>query len=197
MINYIKGNIVAIEQQNLTIITNNIGYSIYTPKPESFSLQQPIELYIYMHWNSDNGPSLYGFETTLEKTIFTLLLGCPKVGPKVTMNILQQITPTELLDIVSQQDEKRLSSVNGIGEKTAENIILQLKRKVSKLIESGIIKPTESSRLSHYNTLSDALLSLGYTKQEISNTIKQLSKEGDLSLDQLMRRAFLLLSRNG
>jgi len=196
MINYLSGSIKEISEQSLTVIINGIGYSVNTPKTDQLQVDTNIELHSYMHWNSDNGPTLYGFKTTLDKTIFLMIIDCPKIGPKIALNILNQLSANEFLEIISSQDEKRLSSINGIGEKTAENMITFLKRKVAKLISSGEIKPTEQSGFSHYNTLNDALTSLGYTKQEVSKAIQKLSKENEkLTFDQLMRRALSFLSK--
>ncbi len=196
MINYVVGKIKEIKEQCLTILVNGIGLAIFIPRTNNLERNKSVELYTYMHWNTENGPSLYGFTDELEKIIFLMIIDCPKIGPKIALNILSQITPNEFLDIISTQNEKRLSSINGIGEKKAEAIIMQLKHKVTKLIAAGTISTKQESSFSNFQTLNDALLSLGYTKQEITKVIQNLAKESEvLAFDQLMRKALFFLSK--
>ncbi|MCK4265010.1 Holliday junction branch migration protein RuvA [Candidatus Babeliales bacterium] len=198
MFDCLIGTIKEIKEQHVTLLVNGIGFGLSVPQTNNLEKNKSTEFYTYLHWNSENGPSLFGFQEEIDRIVFLMIIDCSKIGPKIALSVLENMTANEFLETISSQDEKRLSTINGIGEKKAENIIMQLKHKVSKLISSGTIKPSQTSGLSNYQTLSDALLSLGYTRQEITKTIQNLSKEANdksLSFDQLMRRALSFLSK--
>ena len=200
MINYLIGKVKTVGEKSLTLLINGFGFEIFTPQIQNFSVEKDIELFTYMHWNQENGPVLYGFETELEKTIFLLIIDCPKIGPSIAMNILSQMSTSEFIQIISQQDEKALSKINGIGEKKAEQIIVALKHKIAKLISTGKLKPEESQTdFTQWQNISDVLTSLNYSKQEIAKTIKYLSEKHagqNIALDQLIRSALGFLSNN-
>lgn len=199
MIDYITGTIKDLKDNTATILVSGFGLSVTIPQHQELEIGKPVELYSYMHWNAENGPSLYGFKDKLERIIFLLIIDCPKIGPKIAVNVLSQIKADDFIHIITSHDEKRLSSINGIGEKKAEHIIMHLKRKISKLLASGEIKPQESKTLEWQN-VSEALQSLGYTRQEIvgavTNLSKSISKEQQTDpFPELMRRALAFLSQ--
>ncbi len=198
MIDYVIGKVKRVKDLHLTILVNGLGLSFQMPQAQNVKEGDNVELHTYFHWNSDNGPSLFAFKTELERTVFLMIIDCPKIGPKIALTILSQMSTSDFLEIISSQDEKRLSTVNGIGAKKAEQIIMQLKSKVSKLISSGEIKVEENQNFSQWQNLNDVLVSLGYTKQEISGTIKYLGdmKTENLSFDQLLRKSLGFLSKN-
>ena len=80
-----------------------------------------------MHWNAENGPSFYGFTTPFDKTVFTHIMQCPGIGPKIALTALASIGASGILEAIQCGDIKRLSSINGVGTKKAEQIILHLK----------------------------------------------------------------------
>lgn len=206
MIDYLVGKVKDIKDNKVTVLINGLGLSVSTPNATQIKLNDNVELYSYMHWNAENGPSLFGFKEELDRTVFLIIISCSKIGPKIALNVLNQMSASEFLEIISSQNEKALSRINGIGPKSAENIVTQLKHKVSKLISEGNIKP--SSSLSHFQTLNDALLTLGYTRQEITKVLQDQSLQDqslqDRSLqggsnngfDQLLRRALSILSKS-
>jgi holliday junction DNA helicase RuvA len=200
MINYLIGKIQSVGEKNLTLLTNGLGFEIFTPQIKNFIENKDVKLHIYMHWNQEKGPALYGFETELEKNIFLLIIGCSKIGPSIAMSILSRMTAGEFIQVVSQQDEKALSKINGIGEKKAEQIIVQLKHKVSKLITSGKLQATDSQQdFTQWQNVNDVLISLNYSKPEITNTMKYLTEKHagqNVGLDQLIRSALSYLSGN-
>ncbi|MFH1462075.1 MAG: Holliday junction branch migration protein RuvA, partial [bacterium] len=176
------------------------GFEVFAPQIKNFIENKDINLYIHMHWNQEKGPALYGFETELEKNIFLLIIDCPKIGPNIAMSILSQMTAGDFIQIISQQDEKALSKINGIGEKKAEQIIVQLKHKISKLITSGKLQATDTQQdFTQWQNINDVLISLNYSKPEITNTMKYLTEKHagqNIALDQLIRSALNYLSRN-
>ena len=101
MISYLCGKIKDINDKSVTLLTNDIGFMIYTPKPSRFTQDQSAELFTYLHWNPENGPSFYGFQTALEKQVFLMIIECPKIGPSIALNILSKIGASEFLIIVN------------------------------------------------------------------------------------------------
>ena len=200
MINYLVGKIQNIGEKSLTLLINGFGFEVFTPQIKNFQNNKETKLHTYMHWNQEKGPALYGFESKLEKTIFLLIIGCSKIGPNIATNILSQMTAGEFIQIISQQDEKGLSKINGIGEKKAEQIIVQLKHKISKLISSGKLQATDTQQdFTQWQNVNDVLVSLNYSKPEITKTMRYLTEkhsEQNVPLDKLIRSALSFLSGN-
>lgn len=198
MINFIKGIIKKIDQMEVTLLCGNFGFAINVPKAESLKVGSEIELFIYMHWNSDSGPSFYGFLSEIEKSIFILAIDCPKVGPKIALNILSNMSPGNFIEVISTQNEKALSAISGIGKKS-EGIIAHLKHKVSKISYVESVGSDVSGSYNDMHSLSEALGSLGYSKSEISSAINHLNKNfsgNKFTFDQLLRNALSYFSNS-
>lgn len=200
MINYLIGKIENIAEKTLTIVTNGIGFQLQVPNTKPFEANKEIKIYTYMHWNQEKGPSFYGFHDELERQIFLMVIDCPKIGPSIALSILSQIPPTRFIEIITSQNEEALSSINGIGEKKAEQIIMQLKRKVSKLISSGQLNLSEQQQdFTHWQNVNDVLISLNYSKPEIAKAMMYLTEkysDQNYPLDKLIRSALSFLSSN-
>ncbi|MFC1842417.1 Holliday junction branch migration protein RuvA [Candidatus Dependentiae bacterium] len=202
MLDYIKGSIKSVNQASVTVDIGAIAFCLQVATPSAFGVGQKVEFYSYMHWNQENGPSLFGFLSEIEKEIFLLVISCSGVGPKLGLAVLQDIGPQAFLDAVSQEDDRLLSKVSGIGAKKAEQIIVHLKHKVSKLIQSGAIIEAlgQTGTISRIHEVSDVLKSLNYSRQEISAAMNYLGKnhtKQDFSFDQLVRHALSFLSKKG
>jgi holliday junction DNA helicase RuvA len=199
MIDFIQGAVTSFSETQLIITVGNFGISLFSPKSSQYIKSNSIKLFTYLHWNQEQGPKLFGFATELDRTIFLLIIDCPKIGPSIGLSVLSHFTATQFLDIITSHDEQRLSQVNGIGTKKAEQIIIQLKHKVTKLLESGSIKIVDKDQnFAQWKQLSDVLSSLNYSKTEITQTIQRLSKENKAqqitSFDKLIRMALAHLS---
>lgn len=198
MIDFIIGKIKQVKEKSTIVITNGIGFLIHTPQTNNFKENENIELYTYMHWNQEKGPSLFGFKEELDRTVFLMIIDCPKIGPSIAINILSQISTPQFLKIITSQNEAALSSINGIGIKKAEQIIMQLKHKVTKLIETNIIPTDAQENLAEWQNINDVLTSLNYSKPEILKTMKYLTENysnQNYTLDQLIRYALAYLSK--
>lgn len=199
MINYIKGNVISIKQQSISVLLQQIGISfeLFTPRSEVFSLGKESLIYTYLHWNQEQGPSLYGFSDEFERQIFILVISCSGIGPKMGLAILSQMTPNDFIAAINSQDTKSLSSISGIGAKKAEQIIVNLKHKVSNIIESGLLTETNSN-LKDLKNISDVLNSLNYSRSEISGAIDYIRSscsDKNYSFDQMLRQALSYLSK--
>ena len=199
VIDIVKGTIYDVQEKSVSVLTAGLGLKFATPRGNEWQVEQEATLYTYLHWHAENGPSLFGFASTFERLVFLLIIECPKIGPSIGLNILHQLRPAQFLEIVTTQNEKGLSSVNGIGAKKAEQIIMELKHKISKLTNTGTLVPppeTQGSFL-HWQQASEVLYSLNYSKQEVSKVLQFLTKKysgQELALDQLIRAALSQLS---
>lgn len=197
MIDFLSGKIKNIGEKSVTLVVGGVGFLLNVPHSSGFIADSDMELFTYLHWNPENGPSFYGFKTEFERQVFLMIIDCPKIGPSIALSILSQISASDFLKIVSTQDEKALSTVNGIGAKKAEQIIVSLKHKVSKMIAGGTIIEENQQNFVQWQNINDVLASLGYSKPEINKTLQHLSKKymaENVSLDQLIRSALTFIS---
>lgn len=197
MIYSVSGTIAEIKDQAVVIDVNGIGYLIAVPTSIKFHTGQKVALATHMHWNQEQGPSLFGFEHEFERTVFLLIIGCSGIGPRIALAILAHLGAQSFLEIISAGDERALSKVNGIGPKKAEQIIVTLKHKVSQLISSGQ-GSFDDKKAKSWQEVSQALESLNYTRTEISHAMQYLTAHhagADLPFDQLLRQALGFLSK--
>ena len=199
MIDVIKGTVYDVQEKSVGVMVGGFGLKLATPRSSEWVAGQDCTVHTYLHWNAEQGPSLFGFPSAFERAVFLLIIDCPKIGPSIALNVLNQLKPAQFLEIVTSQNEKGLSSVNGIGPKKAEQIIMELKHKVAKLTSSGALTiPQEANEtFLHWQQVSEVLLSLNYSKQEVAKTLQALSKkyaDQNVALDQLIRAALAMLS---
>lgn len=202
MFAFIKGKVTSISAPVVTIEneSGSIGYAICVPQPHFFAQGSEVVVYTYMHWNQEQGPSLFGFLSELEKTVFLLIISCSGIGPKIALAVLSELTPVQFLQAVQEGNVKALSAVSGIGPKKAEQIILYLKEKVAKLIQSQNLvgMAGESQALAEWSNISQVLQSLNYSKGEIEAAMRHVGKEcagKQLPFEELLRKALSFLSK--
>lgn len=198
MIDFLSGTIKQVTDKTVTLLVSGLGFSCNVPQAQKLKTNSKAELYTYLHWNQEKGPSLYGFHTELERTTFLLIIDCPKIGPSIALSILSQIEAPQFLEIITSQNEAALNAINGIGAKKAEQLVMQLKHKVSKLISTGAVQADTQQDFVQWQNVSDVLTSLNYSKQEITGAMKYLGeqyRDQNYSLDQLIRAALGYLSK--
>ena len=133
MFSYIVGTIEYKGDNLLILDNNNIGYELTISNNTLMSLPnlgESIKIHTYVHFKED-GISIYGFENLDEKEMFLKLINISGVGPKAAISILSGLTPSALSIAIIKQDDKSIASIKGIGKKTAERIVLELKDKVN------------------------------------------------------------------
>lgn len=197
MISYIKGTIKDIGPSSVFIATSiGLGFEIIIINREFFKENSEVELHISFQWHQENGPSLYGFLKKEEKALFEMIIECQGIGPKMGISILNQINPDIFVNAIKEGDIKTLSSLNGIGAKKAEQIIVNLKHKISKLQENVIFKASPISK--HLGQITEVLNSLNYSKQEISSAIDYVGntfKDQDAPFEVILRKSLSFLSK--
>lgn len=197
MIDYITGLVTHARSQEITINSGFLGIAVQVPDENQFALGASATVFCHMHWNTENGPSLFGFMTDVDRVVFRAVISCSGIGPKIALAILADIGAQPFLTAIASQNDTILSKVNGIGKKKAEQIIVQLKHKVLQLIESGTILD-QTIEVTHWADLLAALQSLNYSRQEIARAMDHLKKNVSIqesSFDYLLRQALSYLSK--
>lgn len=197
VLNYVTGTIKEVREKSLVVEAGYFGLLVNVPQAQRFTKDVSVILHTYLHWNQENGPSLYGFQTLLERQTFLLIIDCPKIGPGIALNILSHFTASQFLECITSQNDKQLSKVNGIGGKKAEQLIVQLKHKVQKMLSAGGIVVEAQESFVQWQSVSEVLNSLNYSKPEITKAMNHLGekyRDQNGSLDQLIRSALSFLS---
>ena len=193
MIGYIKGKLLSVFDNTIILENNGIGYEITCSRQalEKIEKDKVGEVYTYMAVR-DDGIFLYGFINLEEKNMFLKLISVSGVGPKMGITILSNMSISDLAIKIATSDIKGLSSVKGLGKKTAERIILELREKVDANIkaEEVDIKVVEKAELSKEDDDAVyALLSLGFSKAESIEAVKQAKEKGARTLEQIISTA--------
>ena len=197
MIDRVSGTVQAIGKSSISVDVGVIGLLLQVPNAALFKLNDAVDLYVHMHWNQDQGPTLFGFSNDLEKAVFLLIIGCSGIGPKIGLSALKNLGAERFLQAIQMEDEKALKGVSGLGPKKIEQIFVQLRRKVASLIKSGIeIKGT--SNFTDWQNVSDVLTSLNYSQSEVTRAMKFLGNnftDEASSFDDLIRHALSFLAK--
>lgn len=196
MIHYLEGTIVEAREDYLVLEVGGIGYRVYTSRAtreEYFDRAGLVKLYTHLHVREDE-LSLYGFGAPEERELFELLLTVSGVGPKVAIGILSAATPERLQEAIVSESLASLTAIKGIGKKTAERLILELKEKIAKIPLGG--KPVPAYSRQDDLALRALTRSLGFGEREARLAIEEATAtHGELPTDQLIKRALERLSR--
>ena len=179
MIYQVSGNLIAKHKDFVVIEVSGIGFKITstTNTINTIKREQKILLHTYLHVRED-ALDLYGFHSTLEREVFLLLIGISGIGPKLAITILSGILPDELKDKIISGDIASLTSIPGVGTKTAKRIIVELKDKFTK-IEKGSLGFSDKLNSKLYDDALNALLSLGYSSQQSKQVLDHIANGKD------------------
>lgn len=195
MIEKLIGKINVVSPKEIVVDTSSVSFSVNCI-PNSFTNEESGFVWIHFHWSSENGPSMFGFREKSFREFFRILIECPKVGPSLGLNILSQIDPIRFCNLILGLDETSLAKINGIGPKTAKNLISFLEEKCRLFLQNYQSTSNKTSDSSELLDLRDALISLGYSNTEI-NPITQIifQEHAKQSFDQKLRKALSLLQQ--
>ena len=191
---YIKGKISQLYPTHIVVENNGIGYEIQTPNSYRFQSQLEEEAQVFTQLIvREDAHLLYGFIDLEEKDMFLNLIKVTGIGPKSALAILAASTPNEVKIAIENENEAYLTKFPGIGKKTARQIILDLKGKLTITEESELFAQADESK---NDVLEEAVLpleALGYSKREITKVKKSLEKETFDTVDACVKRALALL----
>lgn len=182
MYSYIKGKVAHISESKVVIENNGIGYELLVSSGCASTLMvgQDAKIYTYLYVREDI-MNLYGFVSEIEKNLFLRLISVSGVGAKVGLSILSGSTIASLTSAVASGNIVSLSNIKGIGKKTAERIVLELKDKIKKDFAGEITESDIPKEQDNDSNLSDgvlALMSLGYSKKDALDSIKAVDPTG-------------------
>lgn len=198
MIGWLQGKIADKHQPGkLVVDVNGVGYDVETSLQTFFQLDgqtDSVGLHIHTIVRED-ALLLYGFLNKQERTLFRALIKVNGVGPKVAMGILSSVTPAEFTHSITSQNIMVLTRLPGIGKKTAERLVIEMKDSILNLVQNDSIELTyqANSAIHEQNEAISALESLGYKQQDAIKVIKKID-DGSKSCEQLIRQALQVLS---
>lgn len=200
MIAKLSGKLIHKSPEYSIIDVNGVGYRVFTPFSTFYELpdiENQVTLHTYTNVRED-ALQLFGFLTTDEKEIFQLLISVSGIGPKLAVNILSGITPEELKGALLNGNLVRLTAIPGIGKKTAERMVLELKDKVLKLHKE---KPGVQAKpvLTSDEVLEDAisaLVNLGYKRPQAEGALEKVKKDNpDSDIEEMIKGALKILAK--
>lgn len=197
MIAFVKGNLELKSKGYIIIETGGIGYKIYMPDSAICKVGEVgsnVKVYTFMRVREDD-ISLYGFQTNEELRMFELLLSVSGIGAKGALTILSNVTPSQFALAVISNDVNVLKKLPGIGPKTAQRVILELKDKLKKeqdIVQSGEKEETSAIEVAilddeKVNEAVSALQVLGYSRKEIADSLVGVDMVS-LSVEEIIRR---------
>lgn len=196
MIGWLRGSIIDKNQPgHLLLDVNGVGYDVETSLPTFFKLEEVsgvVDVFIHMVVRED-ALLLYGFIDQQERALFRALIKVNGVGPKVAIAILSSATPEAFIQCIHEKNAAMLTQLPGIGKKTAERLIVEMKDKLDGL--SAQISDDVRS-ISHQHDAISALEALGYKRQLASKVLQDID-DGMKTSEQLIRQALQVLSTAG
>ncbi len=173
MIAYLKGKIIAKTNNYLILETTGVGYQIFVGENFLAELKVGEEREFYLHHRvREDVSDLYGFRNIDDLGLFELLLSVSGVGPKSALAVLSLTSPEDIKEAIIRGDASLLTKVSGIGKKTAERLVLELKNKIVR-VSSGTSLESQISTSSFGDEL-DALMALGYNLNEARSALNQI-----------------------
>jgi holliday junction DNA helicase RuvA len=189
MIASLRGQVISRSLNRVIIDTHGVGYDVAVSITTAESLAQTGEVFLHIHTAlRENALELYGFKTEEEKALFEMLLSVAGIGPRTSMLILSGISPDGFKQAVLEADLHKLTSIPGIGLKSAERIVLELKDKIRRLSpEFGLLGKGRAATLE--DDLASSLVNLGYPERTAMAASRKVVKESEpgLTLSQMVK----------
>ncbi len=181
---YIYGVITDIQPTHVVLDNQGVGYLVVAPNPYIYKLDEQVKMFIHHHVREDQD-TLYGFDTKEARNLFEDLISVSGIGPKSALSILASGKPDQIEYAIENQDVKFLTKFPGIGPKSAQQIILDLKGKLDK----KALEVTSNQK----DEVQEALMALGYSASELRKVISKL--DASLSTEKRIRQALQLLMK--
>ncbi|OPY28434.1 MAG: Holliday junction DNA helicase RuvA [Methanocella sp. PtaU1.Bin125] len=174
MISHIDGKIESRTTDVVVLEAGGIGYEIHVPTYIGDMMPadgERCKLFVHSNFSEDHGTSLYGFMTREDRDLFRLLLTVSGIGPKVGLSILSSVTAEEIAEAIIHEDLKALTHINGVGKKTAQRLVLELKDKVADMRIMLRVKKPMADTVS--DDAVDALQALGYSRTAAVDAVEK------------------------
>jgi holliday junction DNA helicase RuvA len=171
MISFLSGTVFALHFPSLTLLVGGVGYKVHIPSHTFETIKEKDTLSLYIHFVSrEDAQELFGFTHQNELRLFELLISISGVGPRSALGIISLDSVSALSSAIAQSNIEYLTRVSGIGKKSAEKIVLELKDKVKNLTEEN-----EGNILTQDTDIIEALISLGYSKNDAREVLREIN----------------------
>jgi Holliday junction DNA helicase RuvA len=205
MIAHLSGTLLAKHATSVILDVGGVGYEVTIPVTTFYDLEEPgsqVKLRIYTHVREE-ALQLYGFKTSRERELFTQLISVSGIGPKSAIAMLSGMSADEIITAIRTNNLARLTSIPGLGKKTAERLVIELRDKMTKLsspeLEEQLASRAAGAAPSDDTVREDALsalTNLGYQRAAAEKAVTHAMQEGgDLSVELLLRRSLRTLSK--
>ena len=199
MIAFLRGQVLDKQPNRLIIDVQGVGYALHIPLSTYYNVGEPgteVELRVYTHVREE-ALQLYGFLTTLEQEVFEHLIGVNGIGPKLALAVLSGMENAEfIVSCVQRGDVTQLTRIPGVGKKTAERIVLELKDRLTKLISTSDLAAPSASETKLRDDLISALLNLGYHRPLAQKAVDVVVNKGsDVGFEEALKSTLQELSR--
>ncbi len=198
MIAYLRGRILEKHPNRMVVDVSGVGYDVFVPLSTFYGLGDPgsdVTLRIHTHVRED-ALLLYGFATVLEQDLFERLIAISGIGPKVALAVLSGIEPPELVHAIERGDLARLTAIPGVGKKTSERIVLELKDRLPRMPVGGAAVTAAAEPPPLRDDLLSALLNLGYHRPLAERAVDAALKAGpDKGFEATLKQALRELAK--
>lgn len=206
MISHLSGTLLAKHATSVIIDVGGVGYEVTIPVTTFYDLGEPnstVRLNVYTHVRED-ALQLFGFRTLRERQLFTLLISVSGIGPKSAVAMLSGMSADEIVTAIRTNNYARLTSIPGVGRKTAERMVIELRDKMAALsspaLEEELAAGTTAGAAASEDALREealsALLNLGFQKATAEKAItRALDEGGDITVELVLRRSLRTLSK--
>lgn len=199
MYEYLKGMVTFISPYYIVVENQGIGYQIALGNPYRYSGKMNEEITIYLHQViREDGHLLYGFSSLEEKQLFLRLVSVSGIGPKSALAIMASDDHSGLIHAIESGDVTYLTKFPGVGKKTAQQMILDLKGKLGEISIEAPINLFDEANTQDTTALAEAmeaLTALGYSAKEVKRVEKQLQAQDNLTTDEYLRQALKLMMK--
>jgi Holliday junction DNA helicase RuvA len=202
MIAYLKGMIFTMNPAEVIVESQGVGYSVEVPLSTYYELGGPgseVELLIHTHVREDS-LQLFGFSTSGERLLFRRLINVSGIGPKLALAIIGGMGPAEFLGALDNADVARIVAIPGVGKKTAERLVLELRDKLIELQTELEVEPEEivGTKATLRRDIISALENLGFKKNVAERAVKNASEQlgSDTDFERILKKSLTILTGN-
>ncbi|MDP8268643.1 MAG: Holliday junction branch migration protein RuvA [Candidatus Tenebribacter davisii] len=192
MYSYLKGILTEKDPTIIVIDCNGIGYELLIPLSTFDKLPgigSEVKILVHYSFNESDGVRLFGFYSNEEKALFRQLINISKVGPKLALSVLSGLSVVDLLRAIQIGDVKLISTIHGIGKKSAERLVIELKDKVGNISNISLGSDYSEADTEITQDAETALLTLGYKRYDIRKIIFKLMKDNDYTSSEEITKA--------
>ena len=202
MIAYLSGKLLEKQANTVIVDVGGVGYEVSIPLTTFYELGDvgaDVSLRIYTHVRED-AIQLFGFKTLRERELYLRLISVQGIGPKSGIAMLSGMSADEIITAIRGNDLARLKSIPGVGLKTAERLVIELRDKVGEMSTGGAALDTPSQAGARSDSVFDdalsALMNLGYQRSAAEKALNQAAREGtEISVQKLLRRSLQVLAK--